>query len=114
MRYQEASLSSTAAASVLASYTRMFVAGKRSWLDVLNAARELIQSEVTEGDILAAYWGSRYRLRLDAMDDDLIAADVAGNSHAVEAVAVTGPVPETAPGLSLDTLTVKVNGLESQ
>lgn len=75
MRYQEASLSTRASASVLESYTRMFVAGKRSWLDVLNAARELIQSEVAEGDILAAYWGSRYRLRLDAMDDALIAAD---------------------------------------
>ena len=71
MLYREASLTSKSADEVLASYTRLFVAGKRSWLDVLNAARELIQSEVAEGDIVASYWGARYRLRLDAMDEAL-------------------------------------------
>ncbi len=73
--YRQATLTSKASADVLASYTRMFVAGKRSWLDVLNAARELIQSEVSKGDIVAAYWAASYRLRLHAMDDSLIVAD---------------------------------------
>ena len=77
--YRESALTSKAAADVLASYTRLFVAGKRSWLDVLNAARELIQSEVAEGDIVAAYWGARYRLRLHAMDDALIAPEPASS-----------------------------------
>jgi adhesin transport system outer membrane protein len=72
MLYREASLTSKSAAEVLESYTRLFVAGKRSWLDVLNAARELTQSEVAEGDIVASYWGARYRLRLDAMDEALV------------------------------------------
>lgn len=51
---------------VLESYTRLFVAGKRSWLDVLNSARELTQNELVMADILAAYRASDYRLRLYA------------------------------------------------
>jgi adhesin transport system outer membrane protein len=51
---------------VLESYTRMFIAGKRSWLDVLNAARELTQNELIMADILAVYQASTYRLRLYA------------------------------------------------
>lgn len=70
--YRYALQASTASADVLASYTRLFVAGKRSWLDVLNAARELTQNEVAKGDIIATYWATRYRLRLHAMDAGLL------------------------------------------
>jgi len=63
-RYLLASNTVRSSGDVLASYTRMFIAGKRSWLDVLNAAREFIQNEVSRGDVLSAYWGSYYRLRL--------------------------------------------------
>jgi len=49
---------------VLESYTRLFVAGKRSWLDVLNSARELTQNELVMADVLAVYQASTYRLRL--------------------------------------------------
>lgn len=35
------------------SYKRLFVAGKRSWLDVLNAERELINSQISLSDIQA-------------------------------------------------------------
>jgi outer membrane protein, adhesin transport system len=101
-RYGEASSASLAAGRVLDSYTRLFVAGKRSWLDVLNAARELIQSEVAESDILATYWGSRYRLRLDAMDSALVDADpstmpVSGASRAVSPASAPA-WPESSPG----------------
>lgn len=51
---------------VLESYTRLFVAGKRSWLDVLNSARELTQNELILADVLAVYQASAYRLRLHA------------------------------------------------
>lgn len=49
---------------VLASSTRLFVAGKRSWLDLLNAAREDFDNE--QGGIVAgaALIGSSYRLAL--------------------------------------------------
>ncbi len=49
---------------VLNSYKRMFIAGKRSWLDVLNAARELTQFEQLMADTKAQYVGSEYRLRI--------------------------------------------------
>ncbi len=50
--------------NVLASYDRLFLAGKRGWLDVVNAARELTQIEVTNADLSAQQVGARYRLRL--------------------------------------------------
>ena len=52
------------AEDVLASYDRLFVAGKRSWLDVLNAARELTQAEMILADIEAQVAASAYRLTL--------------------------------------------------
>lgn len=42
-------LASTAAADLQASYQRQFVAGRRSWLDVLNAAREVTTARIIEG-----------------------------------------------------------------
>ncbi len=53
-----------ASAEVLASYERLFNAGKRSWLDVLNAARELTDVESALADAEAQVAASRYRLRL--------------------------------------------------
>ena len=53
-----------AASEVLASYDRLFIAGKRNWLDVLNAARELTQVENSLADIEALLAASYYRLRL--------------------------------------------------
>lgn len=53
-----------AASEVLASYDRLFVAGKRSWLDVLNAAREVTQIETALADVDAQLTASYYRLRL--------------------------------------------------
>lgn len=53
-----------ASTEVLASYDRLFVAGKRNWLDVLNAARELTQVEVSLADVEAAIAASYFRLRL--------------------------------------------------
>jgi adhesin transport system outer membrane protein len=41
---------SLAAADLQASYQRQFVAGRRSWLDVLNAARELVSARISESD----------------------------------------------------------------
>jgi len=41
---------SLAAADLQASYQRQFVAGRRSWLDVLNAARELVSARIAESD----------------------------------------------------------------
>ena len=53
-----------ALSQVLDSFSRLFVAGKRSWLDVLNAVRELTQSEVSVSDAEATMIASAYKLRL--------------------------------------------------
>ena len=41
---------SLAAADLQASYQRQFVAGRRSWLDVMNAAREVVSARIGESD----------------------------------------------------------------
>lgn len=43
----------TTAARVSASYTRQFIAGRRSWLDVMNALREAVTAEIgrTEAEV---------------------------------------------------------------
>lgn len=51
-------------AEVFASYDRLFVAGKQSWLDVMNAARELIQVQTTLIDVNVQQLAARARLRL--------------------------------------------------
>lgn len=50
-RRSEISLSAaTTAARVSASYTRQFIAGRRSWLDVMNALREAVTAEIGRSD----------------------------------------------------------------
>lgn len=53
-----------ASAEVLASYDRLFIAGKRGWLDVINATRELIQARTALADVEAQQAAARARLRL--------------------------------------------------
>ncbi|MDD2830063.1 MAG: TolC family protein [Sulfuricurvum sp.] len=49
---------------VLNSYTRLFIAGKRSWLDVVNAARELTDNQKLKSDMVASSVISGERLKL--------------------------------------------------
>jgi adhesin transport system outer membrane protein len=44
-------MSLKAAADVSTSYDRQFLAGRKSWLDVMNAARELAQTETQLADL---------------------------------------------------------------
>lgn len=53
-----------ASRNVLESYNRLFIAGKRNWLDVINAAREFSENQKTKNDMLAALFISNERLRL--------------------------------------------------
>ncbi len=52
------------AQKVFASYTRLFLAGKRQWLDLVNASRELTQNEISFSDIKATLSVSSYQLAL--------------------------------------------------
>ncbi len=67
-RREDGLLNAQATANVLASYERLFTAGKRSWLDVMNAARELSDAELMLADLEAQMTVSRYRLALFATE----------------------------------------------
>lgn len=43
-------LASDAAAQIIESYQRQFIAGRRSWLDVMNAVREAADARLSESD----------------------------------------------------------------
>jgi adhesin transport system outer membrane protein len=51
-------------AQLSASYARQFDAGKKTWIDVMNAARELAQVQTQQADALASEIASAWRLRL--------------------------------------------------
>jgi len=51
---------------VLDSYTRLFIAGKRQWLDLVNTSREVTQNYLSLATLRAALIASSYRLSLQA------------------------------------------------
>jgi len=52
------------AAEVAESYARLYAAGRKTWLDVLNAVREATLSELALVDARAQAWGAILRLKL--------------------------------------------------
>jgi adhesin transport system outer membrane protein len=48
------------------SYDRQFLAGRKSWLDVMNAARELAQTETLLADLISTQVIVTWRLALTA------------------------------------------------
>lgn len=63
-RVTSARAAATAARDVTDSYQRLFVVGRRTWLDVLNAALEANQSEIAAADAEVSAMGSTARLLL--------------------------------------------------
>ena len=51
-------------AGISESYARQYTAGRKSWLDVLNAVREATYAEYAVADVTAQLHGARMRLRL--------------------------------------------------
>lgn len=51
-------------AQLSASYARQFDAGKKTWIDVMNAARELAQAQTQHAEALANESASAWRLQL--------------------------------------------------
>jgi adhesin transport system outer membrane protein len=58
----EAAIQGTA--DVADSYERQFLAGRKQWLDLLNSARELSQSEVQLADVIGAQHLSAWKLAI--------------------------------------------------
>jgi adhesin transport system outer membrane protein len=52
--------------TVLESYRRQFQGGKKSWLDLLNAVRELTQNEYALADAKTAWMGAIYKYQVRA------------------------------------------------
>lgn len=50
---------------VLESYTRLFIAGKRQWLDLVNTSREVTQNQIALATLKAVLIASSYRLALE-------------------------------------------------
>jgi hypothetical protein len=49
---------------VLASNRRLFVSGRRSWIDLLNSVRDIAVAEQAEAEVRAITVGAHYRLGL--------------------------------------------------
>lgn len=52
------------AEDVLASYTRQYLSGRRSWLDVMNAVREVVQTDLQKADVTALIIADGRKLQL--------------------------------------------------
>jgi adhesin transport system outer membrane protein len=63
-RLPELQRSREGAVEVLASNRRLFVTGRRSWIDLLNSVREIAQAEQAEAEARAGSVGAYYRLGL--------------------------------------------------
>lgn len=63
-RIQALEKSVEGSALVLDSYKRQFEAGRKSWLDLLNAVRELAQNQYAQADTQAQLVGAMQRLKL--------------------------------------------------
>jgi adhesin transport system outer membrane protein len=48
--------------AMVASWDRQFLAGRKTWVEVMNAARELAQAQTTLAEVYAAYVASTWRL----------------------------------------------------
>lgn len=75
------------AATVVQAWQRQFLAGRKTWQELMNAAREKAQADALLGEASAARWVSAHRLRLlvEGVDDFL---------------GLTIRAPEKAPGNS--------------
>ncbi|MHB1215673.1 MAG: TolC family protein [Thiobacillus sp.] len=63
-RLEALNASLEAAGQVSESYDRQFLAGRKTWLDVMNAARELTQTQVQLADIKSAQIVATWRLAI--------------------------------------------------
>ena len=63
-RLRNAEFTRALSSEVSESYARQFTAGRKSWIDVLNAVRESTQSELTADDAQAQMVAASLRLRV--------------------------------------------------
>lgn len=64
LRAEHAELARTTAAEVAESYARQYTAGRKTWLDVLNAVREATQAELSLVDATSQMQAAALRLKV--------------------------------------------------
>lgn len=69
---------------VFESYTRLFLAGKRQWLDLVNSSREVTQNEIAFSDAKVIMLISAYQLALYKGDMNLLAISMIAKKDSKE------------------------------
>ena len=64
------------AQNVLDSYTRLFLAGKRQWLDLVNASREVLQYKIELSKLYVTKSVLSYKLALKNGQIDLLTGEI--------------------------------------
>ena len=64
------------AQNVLDSYTRLFLAGKRQWLDLVNASREVMQYKIELSNLYVTKSILSYKLALKNGQIDLLTGEI--------------------------------------
>ena len=85
---------------VFASYTRLFLAGKRQWLDLVNASRELTQNQMAFEDTKSTLIVSAYQLALLGGKDGLL--DMLGNNKLAKLKKPAKPIEAPQPSIPAD------------
>lgn len=75
-RIKVVKLSVDAAQNVLDSYTRLFLAGKKQWLDLVNASREVMQYRIELSNLIVSKNILSYKLALKNGQIDLLTGDI--------------------------------------
>lgn len=98
IEYQSQSVGSSE--KVFASYTRLFLAGKRQWLDLVNASRELTQNEMAFADTKSTHIVSAYQLALLGGKDGMLG--MLGNNKFAKTKKIASPVMPAQPYIPAD------------
>jgi len=85
---------------VFASYTRLFLAGKRQWLDLVNASRELTQNQMAFEDTRSTLIVSAYQLALLGGKDGLL--NMLGNNKLAKLKKPAKPIEPAQPSIPSD------------
>ncbi|MFT3720301.1 TolC family protein [Pseudorhodoferax sp.] len=81
------------AAEVSASWERQFLAGRKQWQDLMNAARELAQNDAQLADAIGAQYLTGWRLTLLAQGVDGVLDDALAARQAASGAEPSAPPP---------------------
>ncbi len=89
------------AATVVQAWQRQFLAGRKSWQELMNAAREKAQADALLGEASAARWVAMHRLRLLAEGvDDFVGASIRMPDQPAGGAPGKSEVPQVLDGTS--------------